>query len=178
MILAQKKILYIPDTRIVEKDLPKRNRKSPIKTCNDSFVKYLSMLSERVENLLKNKLKNEFPSKESTDGLKFPLVDKMLGFGLNTVFLKEVKKYGAAVETILNNDVYINHEIEKIEKFVELIKRYEFINKTVSISEKDGFRFKLTDVYKTIVDLDDLSSGERQYLMLVYKMLFESSEHA
>lgn len=177
MILTQKKILYIPDTRIVEKDLPKRNRKSPIKTCNDSFVKYLSMLSERVENLLKNKLKNEFPSKESIDGLKFPLVDKMLGFGLNTVFLKEVKKYGAAVETILNNDVYINHEVEKIEKFVELIKRFEFINKTVSISEKDGFRFKLTDVYKTIVDLDDLSSGERQYLMLVYKMLFESSEH-
>ena len=77
----------------------------------------------------------------------------------------------------MNDEFSIKHEVDKLEKFMELINRYEFINKKISISEKDGFRFKLTDEYNTIVDLDDLSSGERQYLMLVYKMLFESSEH-
>lgn len=177
MILSQKKILYIPDTRVIEKNLPKRNRKSPVKMCNDSFIKYLSMLSDKIENFLKTKLKNEFPVKEPIEGLKFPLVDKMLEFGLNSEFLTDVKKYGSIVEKILNDESSIKCEIDKIEKFVELINRYEFINKRISVSENDGFRFKLTDLYHSIVDLDDLSSGERQYLILVYKMLFESSEH-
>lgn len=177
MILSQKKILYIPDTRVIEKNLPKRNRKSPVKACNDSFIKYLSMLSDKIEDFLKSKLKNEFPVNEPTEGLKFPLVDKMLEFGLNSEFLTDVKKYGLVVERILEENGSVQHEIDKLEKFMELINRYEFINKKISISEKDGFRFKLTDEYNTIVDLDDLSSGERQYLMLVYKMLFESSEH-
>ena len=101
----------------------------------------------------------------------------MLGFNLNSEFLTDVKKYGPIVEKLLNDEFSIKHEVDKLEKFMELINRYEFINKKISISEKDGFRFKLTDKYNTIVDLDDLSSGERQYLMLVYKMLFESSEH-
>ena len=87
------------------------------------------------------------------------------------------KKICPIVEKLLNDEFSIKHEVDKLEKFMELINRYEFINKKISISEKDGFRFKLTDKYNTIVDLDDLSSGERQYLMLVYKMLFESSEH-
>ena len=177
MILSQKRILYIPDTRVDEKRLPKRNHRSPVKTCNDSFVKYLTTLSEKIESLLKTKLKNEILAKESIDGLKFPLIDKMLSFGLNPEFLTDVKKYGLVVERILEENGSVQHEIDKIEKFVELVNRYEFINKKISISEKDGFRFKLTDKYNTIVDLDDLSSGERQYLMLVYKMLFESSEH-
>lgn len=177
MILSQKKVLYIPDTRIIEKNLFKKNRRSPVKTCNDSFIKYLSTLSERIENFLKTKLKNEFPANESIDGQEFPLVDKMLGFGLNPEFLTEVKKYGSVVEEILHDDSSIKHEIDKIEKFVELINRYEFIHKKISISEKDGFRFKLNDLFNSIIDLDDLSSGERQYLILVYKMLFESNEH-
>lgn len=177
MILSQKKILYIPDTRVIEKNLPKRNRKSPVKTCNDSFIKNLLMLSDKIEDFLKSKLKNEFPVNGPIEGLKFPLIDKMLSFGLNPEFLTDVKKYGLVVERILEENGSVQHEIDKIEKFVELVNRYEFINKKISISEKDGFRFKLTDKYNTIVDLDDLSSGERQYLMLVYKMLFESSEH-
>ncbi|WP_290735804.1 MULTISPECIES: AAA family ATPase [unclassified Fibrobacter] len=177
MILSQKKILYIPETRVIEKNLPKRNRKTPVKTCNDSFIKYLSILSDKIEDFLKSKLKNEFPVNGPIEGLKFPLIDKMLSFGLNPEFLTDVKKYGLVVERILEENGSVQHEIDKIEKFVELVNRYEFINKKISISEKDGFRFKLTDKYNTIVDLDDLSSGERQYLMLVYKMLFESSEH-
>lgn len=177
MILSQKKILYIPDTRVIEKNLPKRNRKSPIKTCNDSFIKYLSILDDKIENFLKTKLKNEFPTNESVEGLKFPLVDKMLEFGLNSDFLTDVKKYGSIVEKLLNDELSVKYEIDKIEKFMELINRYQFINKKISVSENDGFRFKLTDEYNTIVDLDDLSSGERQYVILVYKMLFESSEH-
>lgn len=177
MILSQKRVLYIPDTRIIEKNLLKKNHKSPVKTCNDSFIKYLSTLSERIENFLKTKLKTEYPANESIDGLKFPLVDKMLGFGLNLEFLTEVKKYGSIVEEILYDESSIKHEIDKIEKFVELINRYEFIHKKISISEKDGFRFKLNDLFNSIIDLDDLSSGERQYLILVYKMLFESNEH-
>ena len=177
MILSQKKILYIPDTRVIEKNLPKRNRKSPIKTCNDSFIKYLSILDDKIENFLKTKLKNEFPTNESVEGLKFPLVDKMLEFGLNSEFLTDVKKYGSIVEKLLNDELSVKYEIDKIEKFMELINRYQFINKKISVSENDGFRFKLTDEYNTIVDLDDLSSGERQYVILVYKMLFESSEH-
>lgn len=177
MILSQKKILYIPDTRVIEKNLPKRNRKSPIKTCNDSFIKYLSMLADKIENFLKTKLKNEFPTNEPVEGFKFTLVDKMLEFGLNSEFLTNVKKYGSIVEKLLNDELSIKHEIDKIEKFMELINRYQFINKKISVSENDGFRFKLTDEYNTIVDLDDLSSGERQYAILVYKMLFESSEH-
>ena len=135
------------------------------------------MLSDKIEDFLKSKLKNEFPVNEPIEGLKFPLVDKMLGFGLDSEFLTDVKKYGSIVEKLLNDEFSIKHEVDKLEKFMELINRYEFINKKISISEKDGFRFKLTDEYNTIVDLDDLSSGERQYLMLVYKMLFESSEH-
>lgn len=177
MILSQKRILYIPDTRVIEKNLSKRNRKSPIKTCNDSFIKYLSILDDKIENFLKTKLKNEFPTNESVEGLKFPLVDKMLEFGLNSEFLTDVKKYGSIVEKLLNDELSVKYEIDKIEKFMELINRYQFINKKISVSENDGFRFKLTDEYNTIVDLDDLSSGERQYVILVYKMLFESSEH-
>ena len=159
------------------KNLSKRNRKSPIKTCNDSFIKYLSILDDKIENFLKTKLKNEFPTNESVEGLKFPLVDKMLEFGLNSEFLTDVKKYGSIVEKLLNDELSVKYEIDKIEKFMELINRYQFINKKISVSENDGFRFKLTDEYNTIVDLDDLSSGERQYVILVYKMLFESSEH-
>ena len=66
--------------------------------------------------------------------------------------------------------------IEKLDLFVSTIKSKHFTNKIISIDSENGITFKTTDESNTIIKLSDLSSGEKQEVILLYNLLFNMPE--
>lgn len=65
--------------------------------------------------------------------------------------------------------------VEKLELFSTIIKQYELTNKKLTIDSNFGFTFNLEDEYNSILDLSLLSSGEKQLLTIVYRLLFDKN---
>lgn len=63
--------------------------------------------------------------------------------------------------------------VEKLKLFSSIIEQCELTNKKLIIDPDFGFFFGLEDEYNSILDLGFLSSGEKQLLTIVYRLLFD-----
>lgn len=91
---------------------------------------------------------------------------------LNAMFLKAtLDAYEKAYESNAA-------KIKRIEAFIDIISKYEFANKEMQISTSYGYRFVAKNDYRSLLKLDELSSGEQHILVQVYELLFKAPSNA
>lgn len=83
---------------------------------------------------------------------------------------KELSVYLNELE--LKLDVY-NALRNKLQLFLKLLENKQFINKRFLISRNNGLRVILTKSNQYLRDLNKLSSGEQNEIILLYKLIFE-----
>lgn len=68
--------------------------------------------------------------------------------------------------------------INRVNALSEIMRRSQFAHKHFQIDKRYGYRFVADDELKTILNLDALSSGEKQILLQTYELLFRAEEGA
>lgn len=96
--------------------------------------------------------------------------------------MAEFNEEAAATLYIYMNDMEMKQKgykdiIEKLDLFVSSIQNKRFANKVMNIDSENGITFKTTDGSNTIIKLIDLSSGEKQEVILLYDLLFNMQEN-
>ena len=96
--------------------------------------------------------------------------------------MAKFNKKAAATLYVYMNDMEKKQEgykdiIEKLDLFVSSIQNKRFANKEMNVDSENGITFKTTDGSNTIIKLTDLSSGEKQEVILLYDLLFNMQEN-
>lgn len=176
---------YIKDQRLTTTiEFDRHSRFNTVKLNAQHFEEYLENLQQSIkDNLQVNQL--QFTSaitKEEYEKQKAQLADKfqtlirlkIMSFDIqeyneqNSMFLKAtLDAYEKAYES--NAD-----KIKRIEAFIDIISKYEFANKEMQISTNYGYRFVAKNDYRSLLQLEQLSSGEQHILVQVYELLFKA----
>lgn len=95
--------------------------------------------------------------------------------------LAEFNEETAATLYVYMNDMEEKQEgyrdiIEKLDLFVSAIQSKHFANKEMNIDSENGIMFKTIDGNNTNIKPTDLSSGEKQEVILLYDLLFNMQE--
>ena len=67
--------------------------------------------------------------------------------------------------------------LAKIDLLKKIMGAFSFVDKDFEVDKAFGFRFLMRDKYRTILDLDQLSSGEKHLFIQVYDLLFFVEEN-
>lgn len=110
----------------------------------------------------------------------YPELQKLAKYG----FIKDIKlpyiasnagflsTYIRVLKNIVNASSKIINKLNALQKIVE---KCEFANKNIFINADSGIRFIAQNETKSILYFEQLSSGERQIVLLFYELLFKSS---
>ena len=90
----------------------------------------------------------------------------------------DVKPYDEANAKMLTAYIVAQNEkmdfynilLKKIRLFYKLIGERGFVNKSMSVTVKDGFRFRADG--NGFIDLSHLSSGEQNEVVMLYRLVF------
>lgn len=144
----------------------------PIRLLNENS-KYSNMTESQFEDKIEdivskiNKL-SEYDLSESSgiEELKKLSFNNNFSTALNIYFEDFVEKYQVYNELVENLDIFIGIINEKIH-FKEIV-----------IDKKTGIYLRDKDFKNKILNLEQLSSGEKQEIMLFYKLIFETKENS
>lgn len=71
---------------------------------------------------------------------------------------------------------FYNTLLSKIRLFYKLVEERSFVNKKMTVTVKDGFRFRAED--NGFIDLSLLSSGEQNEVVMLYTLVFEVGDNS
>jgi ABC-type lipoprotein export system ATPase subunit len=143
-----------------------------IQTYDSSFIDNLLEATKSLTDCEYNKLRDQLENK----------MNELLQFGLvrNTA----IKPYNADKADILT--VYIeslqkklqvyDNILPKLRIFRELVSSSNFVNKTMTFEPSRGIVVKSLD--GTFLDVNKLSSGEQNEIILLYNMIFEVGDNS
>ena len=176
-------VVYIEDTRLYN---DKNKDTLAIEEYRKEFVKQWSSVADKVKHIFQQ---NNFVEKtfSASDYLRkkrasasffnllkkfdlidvdIPLYDKENQFSIANFFcnLERIKKEESDF-------------VKKTNTFFNLIESAYFFNKVMRFNRAWGFAFHSTQD-GSFLNLQDLSSGEKQLLTIYYKFLFDSSENS
>lgn len=180
---------YIKDKRLsIATEVGDYIRENTVRANAEDFKVYLENLQQSIkDNLQVNQLQfSSAITREEYNRKKAQLADKfqtlirlkIMSFDIqeyneqNSMFLKAtLDAYEKAYES--NAD-----KIKRIEAFIDIISKYEFANKEMQISTNYGYRFVAKNDYRSLLQLEQLSSGEQHILVQVYELLFKAPKDA
>lgn len=180
---------YIKDKRLTTAtEVGDYVRENTVSANAHAFKVYLEQLQQSIkDNLQVNQLQftsaitQEEYNKQKTqlaDKFKTLIRLKIMSFDVqeyneqNSMFLKAtLDAYQKAYESNAE-------QIKRIESFIDIISKYEFANKEMQISMNYGYRFVAKNDYRSLLKLDQLSSGEQHILVQVYELLFKAPTDA
>ena len=189
LFFHSEKHYYIKDQRLTTTiEFDRHSRFNTVKLNAQHFEDYLERLQQSIkDNLQVSQLQfTGAITQEEYDKQKAQLADKfqtlirlkIMSFDIqeyneqNSMFLKAtLDAYEKAYESNAE-------QIKRIEAFIEIISKYEFANKEMQISTNYGYRFVAKNDYRSLLELDQLSSGEQHILVQVYELLFKAPADA
>lgn len=114
--------------------------------------------------------KGEKLSTQIKELVKYDLLSNIVIRPYEEANKKELSVYLNELELKLN--IY-NALRNKLQLFLKLLENKQFINKRFLISRNNGLRVILTKSNQYLRDLNKLSSGEQNEVILLYKLIFE-----
>lgn len=176
-------VVYIEDTRLYN---DKNKEMLAIEEYRNDFVKQWNLVAEKIKRILQQ---NNFPSKKISQSdysrkkkanasffkllKKFDLIDVDIpSYEKNNQF--SVANFFCNLERIKKEE---SNFVKKTNVFFNLIENAYFFNKVMRFNRAWGFAFHSTQD-GSFLNLQDLSSGEKQLLTIYYKFLFDSFENS
>lgn len=171
LFLETQKHLYISESRLYQspKDAEKNHLAVEASRERD-FIPWIIGLRDNARKILAA----EEPANSSTN----PNDDGDLKY-----FWDQLKKFNLInySENICSNaklkilKATLGPSVEKLNLFSTIFEQSELTNKKLTIDSDFGFIFMLEDEYSSVLDLSLLSSGEKQLLTIVYRLLFDKN---
>ena len=165
------KHLYIAESRLYQspKDVVK-NHLFVVNSNENEFRPWLTGLLDEVRRILAaEETKNYLFDDDNTCDLK-NFWNSLKKFGL----VNESENICSDAKLRMLKKV-LGDDVTKLNLFSIIVEQCEFTNKKMTIDPKYGFIFRLDDENKSILDLSYLSSGEKQLLTIVYRLLFDKN---
>ncbi|WP_455586680.1 AAA family ATPase [Bacteroides sp.] len=152
----------------------------------EDYFKYLQMSQQKdsrfIDILLTSDViydENEYNKK--IERLK-PKIEELRSFGLiNMAKIRPFESKNAKVLSAYIDELYDKIDVyaktlEKLRLFSSLLKKKEFAHKTITFSPDFGLRIKTaTDEF---LDVNKLSSGEQNEIIMLYNFIFEVPDKA
>ena len=197
MYLSSLSCYYIKDQRlnhkqaILQESLDDERGDTPICAVKDNAAdlkKLLTKCKERLSNTLnvtKLVFSNSISEEEYNDRVQkiLPKLRLFKKFALtddnflpkkyesqNAVFLNAFLN---ALETAITESYSF---VERLEAFSEIIDSCELVDKEFKINPRFGFRFVSKNSLSTIIEPENLSSGEQHISVLAYELLFKAQD--
>ncbi len=139
---------------------------------DSSYPKRLFSAKDGLEN------KNEFTARLNATNEKFK---KLNQYGLVDISIIDSKNYNSKHSTALK--IYFDDFAEKFKVFQELIQKLDLFTsiinerltfKKILITRTDGFKIVDEENEEKTLELSQLSSGEKQEIVLFYELIFNT----
>lgn len=192
-------VRLISEQRLIREDLDQRSdEKRVVEVINDLPKKLMAQITHTSNqySTVANKLDSSYPKRllSENNGLKDekaytnclndarPKFDKLCKYDLANITLLEAGKYNAKYSEALK--IYFEDFAEKYKVFEELIDKFEIFTKIVNerltfkevkISREKGIEVIDSTNSEKVLSLRNLSSGEKQEIVLFYELIFETN---
>lgn len=180
---------YIKDKRLTTAtEVGDYVRENTVSANAHAFKVYLEQLQQSIkDNLQVSQLQfTGAITQEEYDKQKALLLSKFQTLICLKIMSFEIQEYNEQNSMFLKAtlDAYERayesnaEQIKRIEAFIDIISKYEFANKEMQISTSYGYRFVAKNDYRSLLKLEQLSSGEQHILVQVYELLFKAPTDA
>lgn len=105
---------------------------------------------------------------------QFSLIDKIPFKEYNSEYAKLLTAY---IDGVIENTKLYLPLLKKMKAFSELLEKKKFINKKITFSPRYGLRVEVLKG-NGFIDLEKLSSGEQNEIILLYHLIFEVSDNS
>lgn len=192
-------VRLISEQRLIREEFDQRNEeKRVVEVINDLPKKLMIQIAETANkySTVANKLDSSYPKRllSANNGLENekaythcldearPKFDKLRKYDLANITLLEAGKYNAKYSEALK--IYFEDFSEKYKVFEVLIDKFEIFTKIVNerltfkevkISREKGIEVIDSTNQKKALNLRNLSSGEKQEIVLFYELIFETN---
>lgn len=157
-ILRESKYSYLRKSQEVDKDVITQLLDDPVPMKEEDYNNLKAKVEEKIRKLELFNLIGKTQIK--------PYEDQNSRAWILTVYLKNLNQKLGAFDDLL----------PKLSLFNDLINSLELVNKSVSYSESRGLDVKSKD--GKFLDVNKLSSGEQNELIMIYYMIFEVKDHS
>lgn len=159
----------------------KEGIKNKILLIKDKYNTTLSSISTiNTSNSLLSVTEDKFKSTQE-EYKKIIYNFQSVGVLKDTLIDNEVIYDNGSIANIIayNNWLSVLKAYSKVEEEVKLLLLYKklltelrFVNKSVVLDSKNGLRFKSDDSEHTIIEIESLSSGEQNQVVMLYELIF------